>query len=145
MRVFATKNLLRAAMVLLCGAALASVSAKAQDTPPPPPAQGQMQGPPPGGGGGMRGMHPERRVGMLKQRLNLSDDQATQIKAILTDDAAKRQALREDPDRRTKMQALMQDESTKIKAILTDDQKKQYDEMQAQMRARMGGGGGGPQ
>jgi periplasmic protein CpxP/Spy len=136
---FATKYLTRAAMVLLCGAALASIPAKAQDAPPPPPAQGQMGGP--GGGGGMRGMDPERRSAMLKQRLNLSDDQTTQIKAILTDSASKRQALMNDPDRRTKMQAMMQDENTKIKAVLTDDQKKQYDDMQAQMRGRMGGGG----
>ena len=97
------KTLLRTAVLLLCGAALA-LPVMAQDAPPPPPA-GQ-QGPPPGGPG--RG-GPGRRLEMLQHRLNLTPDQTTQVKAILDADRAKMDADQSGGDRRAKMMAMMED------------------------------------
>lgn len=69
----------------------------------------------------------------LKERLNLSDDQAAQVKEILSKDGEERTKL---DDARTE----------KINAVLNDDQKKQYEELRSQQRNRgFGGGfGGGP-
>ena len=147
------KSMLRAA-ALLCGAALVAGTAIAQQDAPPPPPQGQGQGPGgpggPGGGRGM-GMDPARRLQMLQDRLNLTADQSTQIKAILDDGQTKMQALRANTalsqdDRRSQSMALRNDENTKIEAVLTADQKAQYEQILAQQRDRMrnGGGPGGP-
>jgi len=128
------KSMLRAA-ALLCGAALVAGTAIAQQDAPPPPPQGQGQGPGgpggPGGGRGM-GMDPARRLQMLQDRLNLTADQSTQIKAILDDGQTKMQALRANTalsqdDRRSQSMALRNDENTKIEAVLTADQKTQYE------------------
>ena len=144
------KSMLRAA-ALLCGAALVAGTAIAQQDAPPPPPQGQGQGPGGGGGGGRGGMDPARRLQMLQDRLNLTADQSTQIKAILDDDQTKLQALRANTalapdDRRSQSMALRNDENTKIEAVLTADQKTQYEQILAQQldRMRNGGGPGGP-
>ena len=88
---------------------------------------------------------------LLQDRLNLTADQSTQIKAILDDDQTKLQALRANTalapdDRRSQSMALRNDENTKIEAVLTADQKTQYEQILAQQRDRMrnGGGPGGP-
>lgn len=65
----------------------------------------------------------------LKDRLNLSDDQADKLKEILSKDGEERTKLDE---ARTE----------KINAVLNDEQKKQYEEMRTQQRNR--GFGGGP-
>ena len=144
------KSMLRAA-ALFCGAALVAGTAIAQQDAPPPPPQGQGQGPGGGGGGRGMGMDPARRLQMLQDRLNLTADQSTQIKAILDDGQTKMQALRANTalsqdDRRSQGMALRNDENTKIEAVLTADQKTQYEQMLAQQRDRMrnGGGPGGP-
>jgi Spy/CpxP family protein refolding chaperone len=97
------------------------------------------------------GMDPARRLQMLQDRLNLTADQSTQIKAILDDGQTKMQALRANTalsqdDRRSQSMALRNDENTKIEAVLTADQKTQYEQILAQQRDRMrnGGGPGGP-
>src|SRR5579871_4710137 len=69
----------------------------------------------------------------LKDRLRLSDDQAAQVKEILSKDGEERTKLDE---ARTE----------KINALLSDDQKKLYEDLRAQQqrgRAFGGGPGGG--
>jgi periplasmic protein CpxP/Spy len=140
-----TKMMLRrfgmaAAALAFSGAMLCAVPVVAQDTAP--------QGPPPGGGrGGPRG----DQVEMLTKKLNLTPDQVTQVKAIDADAMKQAQAVRADTslsqdDRRSKMMSIRQDSSSKIRAILTPDQQTQYDQMQAEMKARMQNrqGGGAP-
>jgi Spy/CpxP family protein refolding chaperone len=140
--------------VLVCGLSIAAVSAAvAQDQAPPPPPPGtSMQGPPPGGGrGGM--MDPGRRTDMLKQNLNLSDDQASQVKAIFEDSRTKMEGLRSNSslsqdDRRSQMMTIRKAENDKVEALLTPDQKTKYAALQEQMRGRMRNGspnGGTPQ
>jgi len=71
----------------------------------------------------------ELLLNRMKERLNLSDDQAAKVKEILSKDGEERTKLDE---ARTQ----------KIEALLNDDQKKQYEEMRSQQRNR--GFGGGP-
>jgi len=95
-------------------------------------------------------MDPGRRVQMLKERLNLSDDQTAQVKTILEDGRTKMEALRSNSslsqdDRRSQAMSIRKAENDKIEALLTSDQKTKYQAMQAEMRDRMRGGGpGGP-
>jgi Spy/CpxP family protein refolding chaperone len=134
--------------VLVCGlgVATAAVTVAQDQAPPPPPPGTAMQGPPPGGGRGM--MDPSQRTSMLKQNLNLTDDQTSQVKAILEDSHTKMEGLRSNSslsqdDRRSQMMSIRKAESDKIEALLTPDQKTKYAAMQAQMRDRMRGGAQG--
>jgi Spy/CpxP family protein refolding chaperone len=123
---------------VLFATSLLGATAFAEQNPPPSP--------PPGGGdqpqGQRRGMPSvDDQVKMLSDRLNLTADQQTKIKPILEDQRTQAQALRKDDslsddDRRTKMRTLRESTNSKIRDVLTDDQKKQFDEMQQQMRDR---------
>ena len=130
--------------VLVCGLGVAAVgTAFAQDQAPPPPAGTAMQGPPRGGM-----MDPGRRSDMLKQNLNLTDDQTSQVKAIFQDSRTKMEAVRSNSslsqdDRRSQMMSIRKAENDKVEALLTPDQKTNYAAMQAQMRDRMRGGASG--
>ena len=134
--------------VLVCGlSVMAAGAALAQDQAPPPPPQGQTQGPPPGGGRGFR--DPGRRADMLKERLGLSDDQTSQVKAILADSQTKMEALRSNSalaqeDRRSQMGSIRKGENDKIEALLTADQKTKYEAIEQEGRGR-GRGGEAPQ
>ena len=84
---------------------------------------------------------PKKQVERLSKRLNLSDDQKTQLLPILTDRQQQMQSIRQDTslsqqDRREKVRSVMQDSNTKITALLNNDQKQKYEEMQKQMRER---------
>jgi hypothetical protein len=98
--------------------------------------------------GHQRGMHmdPNRQLEHLTKTLNLSADQQTQIKPILTDRQQKLQALFQDQtlspqDRHSKAQAIRQDTKTRLEATLNDQQKQQFEEMQAKMQGRRHRGG----
>lgn len=132
---------------MLIGAA----RAQSQDAPPPPPsgAPGQGQGMGPGMGRGPGGMNNERMLDMMTKRLNLNEDQKSQVKTILDDRRKQMQALRQDTtiaqdDKRPKVMGIMQTSNDKIKAVLNDDQKKEFDTMMQEMRQRRNGPGGGP-
>jgi hypothetical protein len=99
-------------------------------------------------GQGHRGMHmdPNRQLEHLTKTLNLTADQQTQIKPILTDRQQKMQALFQDQsltreDRHSKAEAIQQDTKTRLEAALNDQQKQQFEEMQAKMQARRHQGG----
>lgn len=92
-------------------------------------------------------MSVDDRVKMLADRLNLSDDQQSKVKSILTDSQKQQQSIRDDSslsedDRRSKMRGLRESTNSKIREVLNDDQKKKFDEMQQQMRGRGEGKGG---
>ena len=136
-------SIVRGVVLTLGVTTLGILPALAQDAPPPPPGQG---GPP--HGGGMRG----NQVEFLTKKLNLTPDQATQVKAIDADTMKQAEAVHEDtslagPDKRAKMMDIHKAAEGKIRALLTDDQKTKYDALQAEMRERMQnrqGGQGGP-
>jgi Spy/CpxP family protein refolding chaperone len=90
-------------------------------------------------------MDPTQRADMLKQNLNLTDDQTSQVKTIFEDSRTKMEALRSNSslsqdDRRSQMMSLRKAENDKIEALLTPDQKTKYAALQQQMRGRMRGG-----
>jgi len=73
--------------LLLAGVlALGTCAVMAQNDGPPPGPGG------PGGGQRGRGFDPQRQVEMLTQRLNLTADQQTQVKAVLTEQRQKMEA-----------------------------------------------------
>jgi len=93
----------------------------------------------------------DEQVQHMTQTLNLSSDQQSQIKTILTDERQQMEALHNDTstaqqDKMDKMRTLHQQNSTKIRDVLNDDQKKKYDAMEKNreqhMRGRMHDHGG---
>lgn len=92
------------------------------------------------------GMHqgrtPDQVVAALASKLNLTDDQKTQIKPIIEDRQQKLEALRSDPSMRRmqrarKAKSIFEESDKKINAILNDQQKQQYAQLEAQMKQRM--------
>jgi protein CpxP len=131
---------LRVVILAIGATALSALPARAQDTsaPPPPPGRGGPRH------GGMRG----DQVEFLTKKLNLTPDQAAQVKAIDEDTWKQMKALREDtstagPDKRTKMMDIRTASQGKIRALLTADQQTKFDALQTQMRERRGNRGGG--
>jgi len=130
---------------------IGTVLAAPQDAPPAAP-QDQAPSADGGGRGPRQAMDPDRMVQQMAKRLNLSDDQVTQIRPIVTEQMSQMTAMRSDTsiaprDKMAKMMSLRADTATKIKALLTPEQRTQYDAMQQQqmdrMRQQRGGPGGG--
>jgi protein CpxP len=142
------KTTIQVAILALGMTALSALPAMAQDTSsPPPPPQGEAGPHGRGGPGGMRG----DQVKFLTQKLNLTADQVTQVKAIDEDAQKQSKAVREDtsitgPDKRAKMMDIHKAAQDKIRGLLTPDQQTKFDALQAQMRERRGnrGDGDGP-
>ena len=91
---------------------------------------------------GRRGMNPDEQLARMTKTLNLTPDQATQIKPILTDRQQQMEALRSDQsmsqaDKMAKMKSIREDSNTKIEAVLSDTQKQQFQEMLAKQQQRM--------
>jgi len=149
-------RLLIAALAVLLGTALARSQADDATAPPPPPMHGHGYG----HGFGMGG-----HMGFLAKKLNLTDDQRTQMKAVMrkerpamkplfeqqhqvdlqlrqyvegTFDAAKVQAL---AAQKAQIQAQLTVAHTRIHnemyQVLTADQKAQLKEMEARHESRM--------
>ena len=88
----------------------------------------------------------DEQLNHLSTKLNLTDDQKTQIKPILQDQQDQMAKLMSNPpDSREETHAKMRDihekSNAKIRAVLTDDQKAQFDKMQSERRGHMGPGG----
>ena len=88
----------------------------------------------------------ERRIGMLTERLQLSTQQAAQVRQILTQEQADVQALRQKAEGgasreslRPEMQAIRQRTEQRIDSVLTAEQRAKYNELREQMRQRRGG------
>ncbi len=114
---------------LAMGLAAASIPARAQDQDTQQSGARQMPS-------------PDDVVQRLGQKLNLSDDQKTQIRPIIADRQQKMEALRSDTSLRRgqkarQMKSIMKDSDNKINAILTPDQQKQYAELKQQMKERV--------
>ncbi len=133
-------------MLALGANAALYAQAQAQDQAQTPGGQQQGQW---GHGHGRGMMDPNKQLEHLTKALDLSADQQSQIKPILTDRQQKLQALWQDQslareDRHSKAQAIQQDTRTRLEAALNDQQKQKFEEMQAKMqerrRERMNGG-----
>ena len=87
----------------------------------------------------------ERRVNMLTERLQLSTQQAAQVRQVLTQEQTQVQALRQKAeggaDReelRSEMQSIRQRTEQQIEAVLTEQQRTTYRALREQMRERRG-------
>lgn len=106
-----------------------------------PQAQDQSAAPQNNQWAGRHQADPNKEVQHLTKKLNLTTDQQNQILPILTSRQQQMESIRNDSslspqDRRAKFQSVREDSDSKIRAVLNDDQKKQYDQMQQQMRER---------
>jgi len=96
--------------------------------------------------GGMAGRAAERRLKMLTEKLSLTADQQTKIKAIWKDAAEKAKAARQDPanekltrdERRAKAEAAMKATHDQVRAVLTADQQAIFDKLPADGPGRGG-------
>lgn len=127
------KALLR--ILLLATLAMAPVIVRAQQRP--------TQGPP----GERRGMamSVDEQVARMKERLKLTDEQATKVKALLERlqqerrDWMQQNAQASPEERRAQFQKWMEERNEGLKKILTPEQWKQFQEQMEQMRNRMRG------
>lgn len=107
-----------------------------QDAAPPPDAMPMNHGSRP------MMMDPDQQLQTMTKRLNLSGDQATQIRPLLVDRMAQVKALQADSslaprDRFAKMRSISQETNSKISAILTDDQRAKFEAMEQHRRDAM--------
>jgi len=95
-------------------------------------------------------MTPEDRANMqtsrLTKALSLTDDQSKKVKAIFLSQAKSMDSLRSNSNgdfstMGAARKTIMDNTDAKLNTILTDDQKKAYEQVKAERRARMQGGG----
>jgi len=112
-------------LALFTGLALATPSARAQDQDSSDTSEQRLT--------------PEAVVNGLATKLNLSDDQKTQITPIIADRQQKLRDLASDTSMRPlkkkrEMKSILSDSDKKIEAVLNDDQRQQYKQTEEQMR-----------
>jgi len=153
--------LLLAAFVALSGGAVVAQQEGDQSNDQAPQAQ---QGPPPQGGGEQGGghhghggrsghegrMNPSKRTQMLTQQLNLTKDQQSKVKEILTGQQKQMQSPMQDSsgsreDKRAKFEQMRSETDSQIRAVLTGDQQQKFDTMLKDRQQHMHGGREGGQ
>ncbi|MBN1870406.1 MAG: hypothetical protein JW847_07530 [Candidatus Omnitrophica bacterium] len=72
----------------------------------------------------------QEKAAKMTERLGLTQEQADEVKALITEKAEKKKAVMEEC--RAKKESIAEEYSAKIKALLTDDQKVKYDEWKAE-------------
>lgn len=97
--------------------------------------------------GGPHGSPEDRvqtQVGALRNRIGLTDDQASRVQEILSESAREVQADRAagGPPDPAKARERMRRNDERIQALLTEEQKTKYAEFKEQRRQRSHGGGG---
>lgn len=97
-----------------------------------------------GGGNATPEVRAERQTKMMTEKLGLSEDQQKQMYTLQLARGQKMQELREAQNREG-MKTANEDFQKSLATILTPDQAKKYEEMEAEMRAQRGQGGGGGQ
>lgn len=121
---------LRYALLMLALFVPAALSAQAGGSP----GEGQMQ----------KGPHMpsvDDQLADLSQKLDLTDAQKPQVKAILQDQQDQMKQAMGNSSReeaRAKMREIHKASSAKIRALLTNDQKAKFAEMQSQRRQKQG-------
>jgi hypothetical protein len=96
-------------------------------------------------GGGDPQKMMDRHVEHLTKRLELSNDQAATLRPIIEENHKKMMELRKSGERPTReqMETMRTEFNGKLATVLNADQMKKYEEMQKEMRGRMGKRGGG--
>jgi Spy/CpxP family protein refolding chaperone len=78
--------------------------------------------------------NPDAKLQQISQQLNLTDDQKTKLKPILTEEAQQIQGVKDDTsmsptDKKAKMHEIKASHRTQINEVLTPDQQKKWAEM----------------
>ena len=81
----------------------------------------------------------EKMTARMKEKLALSDEQATKIKAINLEAAKKKDEMKKQADadraaKKAKMKTVEQERDAKIQEVLTEEQKAKYAEMKEKMK-----------
>lgn len=84
--------------------------------------------------GGGRGDRDEKRFEHMRRDLNLTEQQATEIRAILEETRGGFRALRDEV--RPRYDALRQNSRARIRALLTPEQQQRFDARTAELDAR---------
>ena len=82
-----------------------------------------------------KGDRSQQRVERMKERLNLTDDQARQLQQIFQEAHQQWQSDQTKPDRET-MRARHEKMNEQIKSILTPEQQQKYEQMKKEHRGR---------
>ena len=139
--------LMLAALLATAAGAFAQDEPAPQDQNGPPPMQGsgeQGEHMGHGGRGGHGGrMDPEQQTKMLTEKLNLTADQQSKVKAIFTDHQKQMQSFMQDQsmsrdDKRSKFEQMRSDTDSQVRAVLTGDQQQKFDAMLKEREQRMG-------
>lgn len=80
---------------------------------------------------------PAERAKMLKEQLNLSDEQTTKVDSIYTQADAKFKEASQDGFDRAKFREIMENTNSEIEKILTADQKDAFNKFLQERRNRM--------
>jgi hypothetical protein len=139
------RRIIGRARILALGAAIAAGLVLA----PQAGAQSEQQGRPDRGGQRGERMDPaqrlERRMSTLNERLQLSTQQAAQIRQILTQEQTQMQALRQKAEGgasreslQAEMRAIRQRTEQQIEDVLTEQQRATYRELRESMRRDRG-------
>ena len=84
------------------------------------------------------------RMEAMEKRLNLTADQKTRLKAIMTESRQQSKAVRNDKvltetQKKEKMRTIRKDSREKMNAVLTETQRKEFDKMRRENRGQKGG------
>lgn len=82
----------------------------------------------------------EDKINMLKEKLNLTDDQVTELKSIFESTKKKMDEMREKMEESKKesmdeMKSVMDKEDEAVVNVLTDEQKEKYEELKKEREA----------
>jgi protein CpxP len=120
-----------------------SAAKPAESSPPAASSSSSASTPATGAGERRAAMSPDERVKEMKEKLNLTDDQATKVKAVLEKNQEKMKELRADTtvsaeDKRTKYRESFRAVMEEVTPILTPDQQAKWKEEMAKRRAAGG-------
>jgi periplasmic protein CpxP/Spy len=80
---------------------------------------------------------PEERAKMLKERLNLTDEQTSKVDSIYTESDKKFQDVSQNGFDRAQFRAIMDSTNSEIEKLLTDKQKDGFSKLLEERRNRM--------
>ncbi|CAN5787999.1 hypothetical protein BH20GEM1_BH20GEM1_10610 [soil metagenome] len=85
-----------------------------------------------------RGHDPEKRIEMLEEKLDLTEEQVAQVRAIFAEQGEKLRALKESEDR-DGFRALHEETHARLAAVLDEAQRQKFEELREEHNQHRGG------
>jgi protein CpxP len=85
-----------------------------------------------------RGHDPEKRIEMLQEKLDLTDQQVAEVRAIFAEQGEKLRALKESEDREG-FRALHEETHERLAAVLDDEQRQKLEALREEHEQHRGG------